>query len=82
MLVGNTFSRVGLVKNPTVYGSQTAILDANQATNLGALKLQPVGAVGNTFDTIYPVNAEIRQHVGGGKQQLDMLLHGMAILEY
>ena len=64
-VIGNTFSRVGLVKNPTVHGSQTAILDVNQATNLGALKLQPVGA-GNTFDTVYPVNAEIRQHVGGG----------------
>ena len=64
-VIGNTFSRVGLVRNPTEFGSQTSILDVSQATNLGALKLKPVGA-GNTFDTIYPVNAEIRQNVGGG----------------
>jgi len=64
-IVGNTFSRVGIVKNPTVHGSQTDILNSSTATSLGALKLKPVGA-GNTSDVQYPVNAEIRQTVGGG----------------
>ena len=64
-VVGNTFSRVGLVKNPTEFGSSTSFLDVSQATNLGALKLKPVGA-GQTSDTVYPVNSEIRQTVGSG----------------
>jgi hypothetical protein len=53
------------VKNPRVHGSQTQLINTSTATNLGALKLKPVGA-GNTSDTVYPVNAEIRQTVGVG----------------
>ena len=64
-VIGNTFSRVGLVKNPRVHGSQTQLINTSTATNLGALKLKPVGA-GHTSDTVYPVNAEIRQTVGVG----------------
>jgi len=62
----NNFSRIGIVRNPTEYGSSTAILNKNTATSLGALKLKP-----NTTDpgittagTTYPLNAEIRQIVG------------------
>ena len=65
-VIGNTFSRVGLIKNPTSYGSSTAILDVPTATNLNALKLKPVGA-GQTSSTTYPINAEIRQTVGVGQ---------------
>jgi len=57
----NNFSRIGIVRNPTKFGSQTAILNSNTATALGALKL--TGA-GKTSDTTYPLNAEIRQSVG------------------
>ena len=52
-------------KNPRVHGSQTQLINTSTATNLGALKLKPVGA-GHTSDTVYPVNAEIRQTVGVG----------------
>jgi len=65
-VIGNTFSRVGLVRNPTEYGSSTAILNTSTATNLGALKLTPTG-IGVTSGIIYPVNAEIRQTVGAGQ---------------
>ena len=64
-IIGNSFSRVGIVKNPTKFGSQTALFTQPQATNLGALKLGPVGA-GHTRNTNYPINAEIRQSVTGG----------------
>jgi len=64
-VIGNTFSRVGIVKNPITYGSQTDIINTSTATNLGALKLTPIGA-GNTSDTLYPENALITQTVGVG----------------
>ena len=57
----NNFSRIGIVRNPNEFGSSTSILNKNTATSLGALKL--TGA-GNTSDTIYKLNAEIRQSVG------------------
>ena len=62
----NNFSRIGIVRNPTEYGSSTAILNTSTATNLGALKLTPTG-IGVTSGIIYPVNAEIRQTVGAGQ---------------
>ena len=62
----NNFSRIGIVRNPTEYGSSTAILNTNTATSLGALKLKPGGTGFSTSGTTYPVNAEIRQEVGTG----------------
>jgi hypothetical protein len=62
----NTFSRIGIVRNPTEYGSTTSILNTNTATSLGALKLKPASAGVQTSSTIYPINAEIRQTVGSG----------------
>ena len=38
-IVGNYFARVGIVKNPTTFGSKTELLSSNQASALGALKL-------------------------------------------
>jgi hypothetical protein len=62
----NTFSRIGIVRNPTQYGSLTNILNTNTATTLGALKLKP--SSGNpgisTSSVTYPLNGEIRQSVG------------------
>lgn len=64
-IIGNNFSRVGIIKNPTVYASDTAQINTSTATTLGALKLKPSG-IGNTSDTIYPLNAVITQNVGVG----------------
>ena len=64
-VIGNNFSRIGIIKNPVVYGSQVEPINTSTATNLGALKLKPVGA-GNTSDTSYPINALITQSVGVG----------------
>ena len=65
-ITGNTFSRVGIIKNPVVFGSTTGeVLNTSTATSLGALKLKPVGS-GNTSDTTYPLNALITQEVGVG----------------
>ncbi len=62
----NNFSRIGIVRNPTVYGSQTEILNSSTATSLGALKLKPdtTDPGITTSMTNYPLNAEIRQTVG------------------
>ncbi len=62
----NDFSRIGIIRNPTEFGSSTAILNKNTATSLGALKLRPdPGSSGvTTSQTTYPLNAEIRQTVG------------------
>jgi len=64
-IIGNNFSRIGIVKNPTTYGSETEILNSSTATSLSSLKLKPIG-VGNTSDTLYPVNSLISQTVGVG----------------
>jgi len=64
-VIGNNFSRIGIIKNPILYGSQVEPINTSTATNLGALKLKPVGA-GNTSDTSYPINALITQSVGVG----------------
>jgi hypothetical protein len=64
-VIGNNFSRIGIIKNPVIYGSQIEPINTSTATNLGALKLKPVGA-GNTSDTSYPINALITQSVGVG----------------
>ena len=64
-VIGNNFSRIGIIKNPVVYGSQVKPINTSTATNLGALKLKPVGS-GNTSDTSYPINALITQSVGVG----------------
>jgi len=59
----NSFSRIGIIKNPTEFGSSTSVLNIPTATTLGALKLQ--GGVGvQTSNTIYPINAKIQQQVG------------------
>ena len=65
-LVGNTFSRVGIVKNPTKFGDKVSLFDQSAGTNLGAMKLAPVQSGVSTSATTYPLNAEIRQQVGVG----------------
>ena len=68
-VTGNTFSRVGIVKNPTIYTSEVEPFKEQTGTSLSALKLKPdpsAGAGATTTGTIYPINAQITQTVGVG----------------
>jgi hypothetical protein len=65
-VVGNDFSRVGLVKNPIQFGG-TDLLNNTTATNLSALKLKPSSSSGLTTSNVtYSPNALITQQVGVG----------------
>jgi len=59
-IVGNDFARVGILKNPTVYGSKTQLLSSAQASALGALKLE------NSENGSYTVDNNITQTIGIG----------------
>jgi len=59
-ITGNNFARVGIIKNPTIYGSDTVKLNTGNATALGALKLV------NPSTGTYSVNTKITQTVGVG----------------
>ena len=61
-ITGNNFSRIGIVKDPTVFGSSTELLNTPTATATYAMKLQ-VPASGED-ELNYPVNAQITQVVG------------------
>ena len=61
-VTGNDFSRVGIVKNPTAFGTKTTALNSSTATNLGALKL----GIANTSSTDYTINSQITQTIGIG----------------
>lgn len=61
-ILGNDFARVGIIKNPTVIGSNTQILDMAEVSGLKALKLS-----GITSLTTYPVDGIISQTIGTGK---------------
>ena len=65
-VVGNDFSRVGLVKNPLQFGG-TDLLNNTTATNLSALKLKPDTSSGLTTSNVtYSPNTLITQTVGVG----------------
>ena len=51
-IVGNDFARVGIIKNPTTFGSKTELLSSSQASVLGALKLQSPNLGSYDADTI------------------------------
>ena len=59
-VTGNSFSRIGIIKNPTVNGSKTEPLNTSTATALGALKMY------DPTSGSYPANGEISQNVGVG----------------
>ena len=59
-IIGNDFSRIGIVKNPTVFASKTEVLDVSTATSLSALKMA------NPEIGDYPNNEIITQTVGVG----------------
>lgn len=60
-ILGNDFARVGVIKNPTVFGSDTQLLNTAEVSALKALKL-----AGVTTSTTYPVDSVITQTVGTG----------------
>ena len=64
-IVGNDFSRVGIVKNPLQL-SGTGLLNNTTATNLSALKLKSASGGPALSDINYPANALITQTVGVG----------------
>jgi len=61
-ILGNDFSRVGIIKNPTVIGSDVELLDKSEVSALKSLKLSGV-----TTNTTYAVDSKITQTVGLGK---------------
>jgi hypothetical protein len=64
-IVGNDFARVGLIKNPTVYGSKTQLLTASEASAVGGIKLKSFTG-GSIVDTTYSVDTTISQTTGIG----------------
>ncbi len=60
-IIGNDFARVGIVKNPTVLGSDVELLDISEVSALNALKL-----AGVTTLTTYAVDSKITQTIGAG----------------
>ena len=65
-IVGNNFSRVGIVRNPLQL-SGTDLLNSTTATNLSALKLKPAdGSSKEISDITYAPNSLITQTVGVG----------------
>tara|TARA_B100000085_G_scaffold209214_1_gene193115 strand:- start:1396 stop:2970 length:1575 start_codon:yes stop_codon:yes gene_type:complete len=65
-VTGNTFSRVGVVKNPLQYDGAGLFTDQT-ATALGALKLKSSVGSGTTAGTVYTVNSQISQTVAVGQ---------------
>ncbi len=61
IIVGNDFARVGIIKNPTVLGSNTELLDTSEVNALKALKLSGV-----TTQTTYAVDSKITQTISSG----------------
>jgi len=61
IILGNDFARVGVIKNPTVVGSNTQVLNTSLVSGLQALKLSGV-----TTNTTYAIDSKITQTVGFG----------------
>jgi len=61
VILGNDFARVGIIKDPTTFGSDTEKLTLGEVSALNALKL-----TGVTTQTTYPVDSIITQTIGTG----------------
>ncbi len=68
VIEGNDFARIGVLKNPTVFGSDKELLDTSVVSGLQALKLSGV-----TTETKYAVDSEITQTVGVGSTAIGMV---------
>jgi hypothetical protein len=62
VILGNDFARVGILKNPTISGSEVQLLTKSQVSALNSLKL--TGAA--TSLTTYAVDSKITQTIGTG----------------
>ncbi len=67
-ILGNDFARVGILKNPTVVGSDTELLETAEISALNALKLS-----GITSLTTYAVDRVITQNIGSGKTAIGFI---------
>lgn len=61
-ILGNDFARVGIIKNPTTYGSDVNLLTTAEVSGLKSLKLS-----GITSNTVYPVDGIIKQTISTGQ---------------
>ena len=61
-LTGNTFARIGIIKNPTTYNSKTEIQNQAILSGVGAIKFVGSGTTG----TVYSADSLISQSVGVG----------------
>jgi hypothetical protein len=61
VILGNDFARVGIIKNPTISGSDMQLLTLGEVSALNSIKL-----AGLSTQTTYPVDSIIRQTVGSG----------------
>ena len=68
IILGNDFARVGILKNPTIVGSDVQILDTSVVSGLSALKL-----AGLTTNTTYAVDSVIKQTVGLGSTAIGFI---------
>ena len=62
IISGNDFARVGIIKNPTILGSNTEILNTSLVSGLNALKFSGAG----TTATTYAVDSTITQTISTG----------------
>ena len=62
IISGNDFARVGIIKNPTISGSNTEILNSSLVSGLNALKFSGAG----TTATTYAVDSTITQTISTG----------------
>lgn len=61
IILGNDFCRIGILKNPTISGSETELLTLGEVSALDSLKL-----TGLSTQTTYPVDSVISQTIGIG----------------
>jgi len=61
-LAGNDFARIGIIKNPTTYGSQTTLQSQSILSGVGAIKFTGTG----TTTSDYPADGLISQTIGTG----------------
>lgn len=60
-ILGNDFARVGILRNPKVFGSTTEILKVGEVSALKSIKLAGLSTL-----TTYPVDSVITQTIGTG----------------
>jgi hypothetical protein len=71
-IVGNDFARVGVIKNPTLYGSKTQLLTAAEYSSLYAVKL--ISSTGQSISNVdYTVDTLITQTIGIGSTAIGIV---------